>query len=311
MSNRAKKQHYVPQLLLRGFSIPRKEQVWVFDKSKGTSYISAIRDVASENYFNEVKIGDYSFSFEERLELVEAYAAPVIQQIIVSEDISNLTPENVASLVVFIATQMVRTNAGRVAMNQAHELLVEKLGGEERAIRAGVPAKDTELQKLSILYGLPETINYFGKYLSEKLFILQKAGAQDRFLVGDDPIARDNNFPKGNGQGRLGIANSGVEIYLPLTPKLTLALICPTVLELMEHARSSSSHFAAFEAERFIYALQSGKPFLLSYQNVRRLNFMQIANATRFVMSDIDDFSLAKEMIKSRPEFGSTPRYVW
>lgn len=311
MNSRPKKQHYVPQMLLRGFAVPTKDQIWVFDKSKGTSYISAIRDAASENYFNEVEIGGYTVSFEERLELVEAYAAPVIKKIIASESINNLSAEDQASLVVFIATQMVRTNAGRVAMDQAHDLLVAKLGGEERAMKAGVPPRDRELQKLAILKDLPETINQFAKPLAEKLYVLQKTRGESRFLIGDDPIALDNNIlPRENGWGNLGIANQGIEIYLPLTPKLALSLMCPSVLTLMEKAKASRSHFASFEAERFIHALESGTSFLLSYQNVRRLNSIQIAKATRFVMSDIDDFSLAKEMIADRPEFASTPRYV-
>lgn len=91
---------------------------------------------------------------------------------------------------------MVRTKAGREAIDQVHDILVERFGGEENALKAGVPPKNRELQKLSILYDLPETINKFGKYLAEKLVILQKAGARDQLLIGDDPIVRDNNFPR-------------------------------------------------------------------------------------------------------------------
>lgn len=310
MTTHAKKQHYVPQCLLRGFSIAGKDRVYVFDKSRAISYPSAIRDVASENYFNEVDFGDFSVSFENRLELVEANAAPVIQRIVATEDLSGISLEDRASLIVFIAIQMVRTKAEREALDQTHDLLVGRLGGEANALRAGLPPKDKEMHKLSILYHLPETINTFGKPLAEKLIMLQRAPAKERFLIGDDPIVRDNSFPTRNGLGNLGISNQGIEIYLPLSPKLVLALMCPSILGVMEAARGSGSHFASFEAERFLHALQAGKPFLLTYTNIRRLNSMQIANATRFVMSDADDFSFARQMIKDQPSIAFPPKYV-
>jgi len=310
MSTRAKKQHYVPQLLLRGFAQPGRDQIWVFDKSRGTSYSSAIRDTASENYFNEVSIGNYSISFENRLEFVESKAAPVIRKIIETEDISNMAPEDQASLLVFIATQMVRTNAGRSAMDQAHDLLVEKLGGERSAAKAGLQPKDKELQKLTILRDLPDSINTFGKHLAAKLMILKRTGKNDRLIIGDDPIVRDNSQRSTDAFGTVGIANKGVEIYLPLTPKLAFGLICPSVLQIIEMVRTSRSTFASLEADRYLYSITTGSPFLMAPPNVLRLNSMQIANATRFVMSDVNDFSLAKRMIKDRPEIALAPKYV-
>lgn len=89
-----------------------------------------------------------------------------------------------------------------------------------------------------------------------------------------------------------------------------MALVCPSILGVMEFARTSNSHFVSFEADRFLYSLGRGKPLLLNYQNVRRLNSMQIVNATRFVMSNVDDFSLVREMVKARPAIAFPPRYV-
>lgn len=42
-------QHYVSQMLLRGFATdPNGEQVWAFDKKTGKKFTTAIRVVASE-----------------------------------------------------------------------------------------------------------------------------------------------------------------------------------------------------------------------------------------------------------------------
>ena len=48
-----KKQHYVPQFLLRNFAIGQKSKakLWVLDKRKGNVYQSSVHDVAHENLF--------------------------------------------------------------------------------------------------------------------------------------------------------------------------------------------------------------------------------------------------------------------
>jgi hypothetical protein len=91
MGSRPKKQHYIPQLVLRRFRVPDGDQLWVFDKSNSKGYISAVKDVASENYFNDVRLKDWDISFENRLELVETQVAPVIERIVSSEDVSQLS----------------------------------------------------------------------------------------------------------------------------------------------------------------------------------------------------------------------------
>ncbi|CAG1020416.1 hypothetical protein DOJK_00319 [Patescibacteria group bacterium] len=49
-----KKQHYVPQVYLRRFSI--KNQINVLDKFNDKSYPSNIKDVAEENRFYDIPI---------------------------------------------------------------------------------------------------------------------------------------------------------------------------------------------------------------------------------------------------------------
>jgi len=48
-----KKQHYVPQFILRNFAYGKSKKIWVFDKRNGKSFSSSVKNSACENYFYE------------------------------------------------------------------------------------------------------------------------------------------------------------------------------------------------------------------------------------------------------------------
>ena len=58
--SKAKKQHYVPQFLLKKFAFRKKPtaQVWVMDKLKEKCFLSSTKDIAHENRFYECQNGD-------------------------------------------------------------------------------------------------------------------------------------------------------------------------------------------------------------------------------------------------------------
>ena len=56
MTTESKKHHYVPQSILKRFSIDmREKQIYVFNKQLGKSHISSIIDSGSENKYNTIK----------------------------------------------------------------------------------------------------------------------------------------------------------------------------------------------------------------------------------------------------------------
>jgi uncharacterized protein YjiS (DUF1127 family) len=60
MTNNTKKQHYVPQFLLRKFACFRKKraEVWVLDKKSVQKFKSSVQDIGHENYFYEATSSD-------------------------------------------------------------------------------------------------------------------------------------------------------------------------------------------------------------------------------------------------------------
>ncbi|MGA8938665.1 MAG: DUF4238 domain-containing protein [Acidobacteriaceae bacterium] len=310
MANRTKKQHYIPQFLLRNFRIVGEDQLWVFDKRTSKAYKSPVRDVASERYYYDAKIEDgLTISFESRLGKIEADAAPVIATLVEHEDLTRMTPDEQAAVVVFLVAQIVRGKAWRASMAQAYDLLCEKLGGKEKAIFAGVPEQSEDEEKLAQLIDLPKTIKEYAPALLNKVWALQKTRSNQFLFIGDEPVVRQNSTPTEGVIGNRGLACDGIEIYLPLTPHLTLALLCPTLVAPVE-AASTLPGAAGFEAERLLQSMKTGKPFLLTPANVTRLNALQVVHAERFIMSQRADFLQVEEMIRERPELRSTPRYV-
>ena len=64
--------HYVPQFLLKNFSVdPNKPQVWAYDKSTGRSFRTNVRNIAAEKGFYRLEVGGRTLSLEEGLSTLE------------------------------------------------------------------------------------------------------------------------------------------------------------------------------------------------------------------------------------------------
>lgn len=100
-----RKQHYIPQCLLKGFKIPGKgktAKVWVFKKGQ-QPYISSIKDVAAERYFyskiskdSSLTLDDHITQYENELselinKLLELPVGSIIDSKIASEVITHLS----------------------------------------------------------------------------------------------------------------------------------------------------------------------------------------------------------------------------
>jgi len=312
MAKRVKKQHYIPQFLLRNFRIPGEELLWIFDKRTSKKFKSAVRDVASERYYNDAKIGDgYSVSFESRFTMIEDNAAPAFAKLVATEDLGRMTAEEQAAITYFLAAQIIRGKAWRASMTQAYELLCEKLGGKERALLAGVPEMNEDDEKISTLMNLPKTVEEYAPALVTKTWMLQKTSRRQPLWIGDQPIVRQNSTPTDGLTGNTGLASDGIEIYFPITPHLVLALLCPTLTAVIEAGvRYATSALRELEANRLLDAMRNGKPYLLAQGEVTRLNALQVVHADRFIISCHADFAQVEKIIRQRPELSQTPRYV-
>src|SRR4029077_18543322 len=65
--------------------------------------------------------------------------------------------------------------------------------------------------------------------IAEKDWVLLGAPVGSNFFLSDSPLTMTNTLNRDPLTGTVGLAVPGIELYLPLTPKLCLAMYCPTV----------------------------------------------------------------------------------
>ncbi|NRA55430.1 MAG: DUF4238 domain-containing protein [Gammaproteobacteria bacterium] len=120
--NFPKKQHYVPQFLLRYFA-QNKNRVYVFDKKMNRTFPSNVKDVGHENNFYDDQILGYGNETEIKLSELETVVAPVIEKIISQGTIKNLEDWEHKFLCLFATVQMIRTNDTREFLEEFNQIL--------------------------------------------------------------------------------------------------------------------------------------------------------------------------------------------
>ena len=99
------------------------------------------------------------------------------------------------------------------------------------------------------------------------------------FWTSDNPITKQNELDQ-HVLGNLGITNSGIEIHLPLSPKIHVWAIDPV-------------SFGWIPNTHDVY----------DKQNIIRENFLQLKFSSRFIYSNTSRFHLIKSMLKDNPYY--------
>ncbi len=297
-----KKQHYVPQFLLRNFSVghKRKAKLWVLDKLKGEIYLSSVRDAGHENLFYEYHGEFGEVEREDLMQKLDSQCAQVISTIIRCGRLSN-DPESRVWLSYFVAAQMMRTPMTRNEMENIRQLVIHKWGAGLR-VRQDDPKtigeygpEDAKLSSLQILRDVPK----FAKLLQGKVWCLCRAPRTMPYIISDNPVTRHNmldRWPRGN----LGLLNKGIEVYMPLSSKYMIHAICP---ELATDALSTPELAAQFER-----AIESGTPIDYEPKHVEFVNSLQVIWAERFVFSrNRQGLEMPLDMLRTNPELKDGP----
>jgi hypothetical protein len=299
---RTKKQHYVPQFLLRKFASAsgKNPKLWTLDKETKDIRFSSVRDVAHENQFYEHVDNDGS-----RLELegimaeIDSMGAGIIAKIL-DDNLLTLSIEDRVRLSGFVACQMSRTPMIRKDMENLRKMIIHKMGpdicfeGDDRPIGDYGP-EDAKRSSLLYIQDVPE----LSKILLTKVWTLSEAPKGCNFIIGDNPVTRHNLIDRGP-RGNLGLNNKGIELYMPLSTRLSLHLICPALAE--------SACQTPDIAEDYIKAIEGGNPIILKPENVEFTNSLQVIWAERFVFGrERADMEMPLDMLRTNSELMSGP----
>jgi len=223
-SSKKQKEHYVPKWYLRNFSsTPDHGYIWVYDtKSKKISE-EPINKIAQKQDF-------YGKDFEDSLDPIDSKTKLVIEKIISSENVDDLTATQLDTLHEFFVLQYYRTEHAKIAIEKQLNLNMElhTIPGLRKKYK-----HVSEADFKSVLQE-PPTPNFFllnidmslksKKALSDLTPYLIKNNTKIPFFTSDDPVAFNNRFHVPN-KFLIGFQAVGVQIICPINKRYCLMLI--------------------------------------------------------------------------------------
>lgn len=324
MGKEKKKQHYVPQCYLEHWAIPNKYQLYVYDKHNQRSYISNIKDVASERYFYDMDFKDivtdselkeylgetYDHRYMDDDQYIENFFAKEVEgdfkerinKIICRVNNMNqweienccfLSKKDKIYLSLHLAFQYLRVKSVRNSMTDTQELLKRWLSdmnaSQEVFDRYTVPKSH-----LPFIHG-GMILNK--KYLKELIptfcsltWILVVNATSHSFFTSDSPIGTIAHI-KHPFMPMNGLTSRGVEVYFPLSPKIMLSMI------------DGDYHDPLSKYDRRIIEVND-------IENVKFYNSHALLHCDSRVFSNSNNFVIAEEMIKRNPSVFEQPRTV-
>lgn len=290
--SRPKRQHYVPQLLLRYFCAQGSDRLWAFDKETGKVWQQAIHQIGHEKYFNDASLGNgWSVSYEHKFQYIESKFAPVLAKLNGGAPIKSLSAMEFALLCYFVAVQYLRTPAFLSENKQLNDSIRRLFPDGEipETFQKQVGPLTDDAAKQQSLYLVFELADAICRTLVVKAWILHEAHPNRCFYISDTPVALHNNV-KDEFQSTVGFSVPGIEIYMPISATTLVGAYCPILAK------------SVAEIEPFRTTLKTGARIPCDLDNMDFYNSLQVANAERFVYCRDDDFEFAKKVLQQHPE---------
>lgn len=277
-----------------------KAKLWVLDKRTVKVYESSVRDVGQENFFYEYHGNGERLELEDLMQRIDSIGAKIIRKVTESVKLPSLHEEKVW-LSYYIAAQILRTPFVRSSLKALRQLIVEKWGEDIRVSPHDPKTigqygpEDAKASSLHILNDVPR----FAKFLQNKNWCLCQAPDSAAYIISDNPVTRHNLIGSGP-RSNLGLCSEGIDINIPLSPKLALHLVCPTLVP---------SPILAPELSRaYSSALAGGPPVPFLSQNVEFMNSLQVIWAERFLYAKkAEHLEIPLDMLRTDPVLRKGP----
>jgi len=279
MTNKIKLEHYVPQFYLRNFSIKNYgKNVYCFDKHTSSKFIADIGNIACEKHFYDFPKG--SQSIEKNMAKIESALAVAYRKLVSSKDLYSLNWDERISMATLVAIQEIRTKEMREFLRDMIRQFTAKLSKHKlsKEIRMQLERINSAEYPREFQIRMFKSVKEFSDIILSMKWILIENKTETLYWTSDHPINRFNPIKSQPPLGNLGYLSRGIQIFFPLTPRLSLCL-CDLV-------------------EYFDY------PEKIKTDNVDNIifqNHLQLRWSTRFIFSQDDDFSLAEKILKEEP----------
>lgn len=296
MTTEPRKHHYIPQSILRCFSIGGKRRnVFVFDKVKQRCFSLPIPDAGAERDFYRFEINGVDVNLETLFDTLDTRLANLVAKIAEDRSIALLTAEERYDLTIVTACQLLRTKILRTSAVEIGRQLTQRLQEKDIDLRVELTNSQSRLISLSRLLDLGPTADLLAN--KDILLIISH---ETNLWTSDNPVVFHNTFP----YGRAALKAPGVEIYYPLTADLCLAFLCPSFKEMLTESFDPLHPRPTIKDPLMANVLKSLKdytPVEYPASNSIFLNSLQVYNSSRFLFGSEDNFDLARKAICEHP----------
>jgi hypothetical protein len=278
----AKNQHYVPRLYLRQFAAEggKHPPIYSFDKTCQLVRRPSIRVVAAGLHFYER--GDHGV--EKAFTHLESLFTGPYQRLLRMQNLAELSDEDLAAVVVFLAAQLVRTREHREHLKSVAVAIRDFLTREGAECDPEWLDVSDETLRAQHVAMLPDLIDRVSATMLRMKRILLLNHTSIPLWTSDHPVVTYNSSDGGL-TGNLGLTCRGVEVHFPLTPTRSLCLCDPVAFGNLPDTIASED-----------------------VEHMRLLNSLQVIRSTRFVFSSAADFSLAKQIVSEHPHYADPNR---
>lgn len=265
--------HYVPVFHLDRWRVGGSGSIGVLDKREKKTFQATPRNVGAEVYFYS-RLPEAQV-VEGWLSLIDERLAKLYRRIERKRDVAHLTQEDRGWADVLLALMAIRTRAARESARATYER-VANLVAKAKGVTDWT-VKVTEEGALGAhISMLPDLLSYAYWVGRLKLTLLVNR-TQVPYTTSDQPVTRWNGLPpRPSRDGRFGLASQGIQLRMPISPRLCLLACDPEVYESLPSRREVHNP--------------------LEVQSERRL---QLSQSWRHVFSTVkDSFSLELEELE-------------
>ena len=297
-------QHWVPRFLIAKFA-DRDGRVFFLDVGTDTLGKRSPRQLASEYGFNDFAVDGGAISFEGELEKIESRAAPALAKIIKQTSTAGLGDAELTAIAEFVSIQSLRTKSFHAGL-------------EGDRSRADFGSTFSLLWKSALIEA---------RQIRARPLIALLAPDGHNFYLSDHPVTLQH-IENPSSTVPLGTDIAGVEIYLPLTPRISLYWPCARVADEFVSAYSSGEEMHRLIRRSTLSGLSVpglDKVSLVDLQRsmaritpmrnaivlgsgvnapkevIENANYLQCVWAHGAVFSNTNDFAFARHVFKREP----------
>lgn len=245
----SKKQHYVPQVYLRAFSVEDKvpEKLFVKQKEKTNVFSAGVKDIACQRHFYTIKKEENPYVWENfyateiepdmgnTCKEIMRCCAPAILQ----DKAAVLSAATQQKLLEMMMVQLLRGVQSRVLQRKTynenvHSVILEMetplkdLPQEYSVVLQEFIENEEYLKEISMKGVLdPMRLEKYMRILRDKIVVVCKITGEREWVTSDNPVMLMNLKTTGVVPFANGIKDASTAIYFPVSPKILIAVYSP------------------------------------------------------------------------------------